>query len=1027
MDSNPGQLPLRPDRSGAANDDYMLAPAPAWRRYGLPLGVFFAGLAASLWAYFVAQRHASGLERLLPDIMLWGGVMLSMLLGGILWSAGARRASAIALARRVTMSLRESEQRLQAILDNTSSVIYMKDVEGRYLLVNRRFEQLFKRTREEVIGKTDQEIFPQANAAAYQENDRRVLATGIPIEVEEPVQQDDGLHIYISNKFALTDAQGRHYAVGGISTDVTELKKAERAVRDAEARYSSLVESLPLRAWSKDLQGRFTLANQGWLQSHNKELDEIVGKTDFDFSPPHLAAKYQRDDRRVAESRQVFEDVEEFQGGDGRKKYIQVLKAPMFNSGGDVVGTQGMSWDVTERVLAQRALQDAKEAAEAANRAKSAFLANMSHEIRTPMNGIIGMSELLLNTSLNNDQRDYVLMVNESADSLLSLINDVLDLSKVEAGKLELESIPFELGEVLGDALKLLALRADKKNLELAWRMQPDVPDVVVGDPARLRQVVINLVGNAIKFTDRGEVVLRVQRLAEAAIAHPSDSAIALRFSIIDTGIGIPEEKQKLVFEAFEQADNSMTRRFGGTGLGLTISTKIVELMGGRIWLESEPRQGTKFHFAARFALPPIEEPEPSDEPWHDLRDLRVLVVDDNATHRDILAEILGSWRVQVHSAADAISALETLKSAKAISPFQLVLADANMPGRDGFWLAEQIASNAALRTTTIMMLTASQRPEDSERCRRLNIPAYLAKPIKPSELLDTMMAAIGPVAQVEEAAQVGRAAGPEQRSLHVLLAEDSAVNQRVATALLERWGHRVSIAGNGRQAIAIFAAQPFDLVVMDVQMPEMDGLEATRGIRQYEQGTRGHVPIVALTAHAMKGDRERCLDAGMDAYVTKPIRSKELFRVIQEITQNVPARSEPSPTQLTPDAASGNGRPTAQCINWQQALDAIDGNRELLGELIDIFREECPKLRAEIAASLQSGNLPGLRRAAHTLKGALGHLGAAGAVQLAQQIEDHARRASADAIHPLWPLLQTQLDEINQALDQFHQPETIK
>jgi len=1027
MDSNPGHVPSRPDRSGAAREDAMLAPAPAWRRYGLPLGIFFVGLAISLWAYFVAQRHASGLERLLPDIMLWGGVMLSMLLGGILWSAGARRASAIALARQVTVSLRESEQRLQAILDNTSSVVYMKDVEGRYLLVNRRFEQLFKRALEEVLGKTDEEIFPQPNAAAYQENDRRVIATGIPIEVEEPAQQNDGLHIYISNKFALTDAQGRHYAVGGISTDVTELKKAERAVRDAEARYSSLVESLPLRAWSKDLQGRFTLANHGWLRSHNKELHEIVGKTDFDFSPPHLAAKYQRDDLRVAESRQVFEDVEEFQGGDGRKKYIQVLKAPVFNSGGDVVGTQGMSWDVTERVLAQRALHDAKEAAEAANRAKSAFLANMSHEIRTPMNGIIGMSELLLNTVLTRDQRDYVLMVNESADSLLSLINDVLDLSKVEAGKLELESIPFELGEVLGDALKLLALRADKKNLELAWRTQPDVPDVVIGDPARLRQVVINLVGNAIKFTDCGEVVLRVRRLAEAAIAQSSDSAVTLQFSIIDTGIGISEEKQKLVFEAFEQADNSTTRRYGGTGLGLTISTKIIELMGGRIWLESQPRQGTKFHFTACLALPPIDEHGPPDEPWHDLRDLRILVVDDNATHRSILAEILGSWSVQVHSAADATSALETLKSANPTSPFQLVLADANMPSRDGFWLAEQIAGNPQLRTTTIMMLTASQRPEDSERCRRLNIPAYLAKPIKPSELLDAMMAAIGPLAQVEETTQASHAAGPQQRSLRVLLAEDSAVNQRVASALLEKWGHRVSVAGNGRQAIAMFAAQPFDLVIMDVQMPEMDGLEATRGIRQYEQATRGHVPIVALTAHAMKGDRERCLDAGMDAYVTKPIRSKELFRVIQEITQNVQAPMEESPQQPAIDAAAANGHPSTQCIDWQQALDAIEGNRELLGELIGIFREECPKLRSEIATSLQSGDLPGLRRAAHTLKGALGHLAAGNGVQLAQQIEDHARRGSAEAIHPLWPLLQTQLDEINQALSHFPQVEAIK
>jgi two-component system, sensor histidine kinase and response regulator len=1014
-------------------------PAPAWWRYGLPLAVLLMGLAVAWWSYhFARQLDIATIERIMPQVMLWGGIQLSILLAGILWLAGARRAAAVALARRVMMSLHETEQRLQGISDNTSAVVYVKDAEGRYLLVNRRFEQLFKRAKQDVVGKTDEDIFPAPYGAKFRENDRRVLSAGKPIELEEVVPQDDGVHIYISNKFALYDSDGKAYAVGGISTDVTALKKAEQALRDSEARYYSLVESLPLRTWSKDLQGRFTFVNKALCKSHGKPLSEIVGKTDFDFSPLPLATKYQNDDRRVAETRQVFEDVEEFQGSGGQgKRYIQVLKAPVLNSQGEVVGTQGMSWDVTERVLAERAVRQAKDDAEAANRAKSVFVANMSHEIRTPMNGIIGMTELLLDTRLSPDQREYVLLVNESADSLLSVINDVLDFSKVEAGKLDLESIPFELDEVLGDALKLLALRADKKNLELTWHMKPDVPRVVLGDPARLRQIVINLVGNAIKFTEHGEVVLRVSvhkaadgigSEAEAGskvatspgVATPGleGDTISIQFSVHDTGIGIPADKQHLVFEPFEQADTTTTRRHGGTGLGLTISSKLVELMGGRIWLESQATRGSTFHFTSRFKLPTSAAEVDLSEGWQDLRDLRVLVVDDNATQRDILMELLTNWGLQPQCVPNVADALEALRSAAVVGkPIQLTLADAHMPGRDGFWLAEQMLRDSSLRTSTIMMLSATRRPEDAERCRRLGIEGYLSKPIKPSELLDAMMAALGPLVEgPTEAPSLETAAS--HRSLHVLLVEDSPVNQRVATALLEKWGHRVSTATNGRQAIAAAAAEPFDLILMDVQMPEMDGLEATRSIRERESHVGGHIPIVALTAHAMKGDRDRCLAVGMDAYVTKPIRSKELARVIQEaLNQQLTSRTlgAVEATDATSEELASHG-----CHNWDQALSALQGDRKLLAELIEIFREECPKLRDEIAAAIESGDAKTLQRAAHTLKGSLGHLAAADAHLLAEQIEIHARRGELAAAAALWNKLIAELDEMNPILAAF-------
>ena len=586
--------------------------------------------------------------------------------------------------------------------------------------------------------------------------------------------------------------------------------------------------------------------------------------------------------------------------------------------------------------------------------------------------------------------------------------------------------------------------------------MQTDVPRVVLGDPARLRQIIINLIGNAIKFTERGEVVLRVARAQGGDAVYRSASTpklgdsggflaltgglkeafvgpqIGLQFSIVDTGIGISPEKQKKVFEAFEQADASTTRRYGGTGLGLTISARLVEQMGGRIWLESEAGKGSAFHFTAFFGLPEEAVTEIEDQPSRELRDLRVLVVDDNATHRGIMAEILQSWRVPTETAADAQSGLVALQdSVQSGKPFQLVLADAHMPGRDGFWLAEQIQNTPALRTNTIMMLTATRRPDESDRCQKLGVSTYLAKPIKPSELLDAMMAALGPLVEGQPGEPSVVEAHAELPSLNVLLAEDSPVNQRVATVMLEKWGHKVSIAANGRQAIAMFTRQPYDLVVMDVQMPEMDGLEATRAIREHEKLAGGHVPIIALTAHAMKGDRDRCLAVGMDAYVTKPIRSKELARIIREMVQHktpsdtaggLAQQSKASETTIAAPPTNGqrtNGQPDSG-IDWQQALESVDGNRPLLVELIDIFGEECPKLSAEIVGAIQSGDVATLRRAAHTMKGSLAHLAAGKAIGIAQQMEFLARQQNLPAASALWPNLRAELDRILPVMRDF-------
>lgn len=904
---------------------------------------------------------------------------------------------------------------LHMLMENLPDSIYFKDVRNRFLRVSRGLMLKFElKDPADAVGKTDFDFFTREHAQQAAIDEQELIRSGKPlIEKEEKETWPDGRVTWVSTtKLPLRDAGGTIIGTFGVSRDITQHKQAEESLRRSESLYHSLVEYLPQNIFRKDLEGRFTFANQKFLAIMGKSLDELVDKTDYDFFPRELAEKYRADDAAVITTGQSLDAIEEHITPDGSTLYMQVVKTPVFGPRGEIVGTQCIFWDVTEKKRQEQELQKAKLAAESANRAKSDFLANMSHEIRTPMNAIIGMTELVLDTSLTGSQREYLTIVRESGESLLSVINEILDFSKIEAGKLDLENSPFTLRESLGDTMKSLALRAHGKGLELACRIAPNVPETLMGDSFRLRQVIVNLVGNAIKFTDRGEIVLEVT--CEEAPDSPGDDAeYLLHFSVRDTGIGIPQDKLALVFAPFEQADTSTTRKYGGTGLGLTISSRIVGLMGGRIWVESEPGHGSTFQFTARFQL--TEGAATDVQPLHpeSLRDLRVLIVDDNATNRRILDEMMRNWELRPTSVPDVPAALFALREAQtANDPYRLILTDANMPDVDGFTLAEQVRSDAALSGSVIMMLTSGGRSGDIARCEKLGIAAYLLKPVKQSELFDAIVAGLGTA--THDAAAAERIPGAQVaavRPLNILLAEDSLVNQKLAIGLLSKWGHTVNVANNGREAVASLEAHEFDLVLMDVQMPEMDGLEATAAIRTGEKETGGHIPIIAMTAHAMKGDREACLAAGMDAYVAKPVRAHELYAAIERFFAPGAAPAVP----LVTEPAAENG-----VIDWTQALEVVQGDRELLKEVARAFLDECPRLVEQIQQALASGDKALLQRAAHTIKGGTRTFVAAAVSEHAAQLEFIGRTGELSQAASTFAALQEELEKLTAELVSF-------
>jgi PAS domain S-box-containing protein len=900
--------------------------------------------------------------------------------------------------RQAEEALARERNLLRTLMDNLPDHVFVKDTKSRFVTANAAtLRTLRAASLEQVVGHTDLELLPRELAEQFYADEQAIVRTGKPLfnREEQVIGPDGGRRWLLTSKLPLHDSRGTVVGLVGISHDITERRQADedrahllereqaaraeaeaavRALRASEEQYRALAEATPQVVW--------TTRADGWIEYVNRHWTEYTGLTLAQSQGSGWTAVIHPDDRkgciecwaRAVLRGEPYEVAYRLRrASDGAYRWHLNRGVPARDAGGRVVRWYGTCTDIHDQKRLADVMREAAEAAEAANRAKSEFLANMSHEIRTPMNGILGMIELALDGDLLPEQGEYLQMARSSAESLLAVINDILDFSKVEARKLRLDAVPFRLRDAVGDALKGLALRAQEKGLELACRVPPDVPDGVVGDAVRLRQVIVNLVGNAIKFTERGEVVasVRSEMGPMGPTGQPSPTAatpeVRLHFEVRDTGIGIPADKLGLIFEAFAQADASTTRQYGGTGLGLAICSQLVGLMGGRIWVESVPGEGSTFHFTARFATAP--PPEGPAVPLS-LNGLPVLVVDDNATNRGILHEQLAAWGLRPTAAEGGDAALAELRRAAADGkPYEVLLLDAHMPGTDGFAVAAQVRESPELARTKVVMLTSAGVPGDVSHCRELGLDAYLMKPAKPSDLLDTILGAV-----TRSTSPPAPAARPGRAPLRILLAEDTEINRKVALRLLEKQGHSVTVAGNGREALLALERQPFDLVLMDVQMPEMDGLEATAQLRRAEQATGRHVPVIALTAHALKGDRERCLEAGMDGYVAKPIRQQELLEAIDRLVPAVP-----------------------EVLDREAVWERVGGDAALLRDLVRLFLETSPAQLTELRAILGRRDGPALQLVAHQLKGAVGTLGARAAYAAAERLEALARQGQMD------------------------------
>ena len=994
-------------------------------------------------------------------------------------------------------ALRESEERFQAFMNHSPAVAYIKDEAGRYVYINKIFADRFNVSMEQLVGKTDFDWLPEENARAVTEHDRNVLATGSMTRVNEIVPTSDGRKLeWLVLKFPMSTSDGRKL-LGGVGIDITNQKRAERALKESEAQFRDLFDDAPVAYHELDTDNRLTRVNATELAMLGYTAEEMVGRPVWEFIvespaddmiPVEIAAELRLDatqrtfrrkdgteipvlmrhrlitdgdghikgmrstlqdisalkrtERELREAeekyRSIFENAIEgiFQSmPEGRFKdvnpalariygydsadqlkesivdiarqiyvkperrieFVEVLKeqgkVADFESevyrrdgsiiwiseharavrdlDGNVLFFEGTVVDITQRREAEAAITRARDAALESARLKSEFLANMSHEIRTPMNGIIGMTGLLLDTELNTKQRDFAQTIATSADALLTIINDILDFSKIEAGMLVFEEIDFQVEQSVEGALDLLAERAMSKRVELVSLVEPDLPALLCGDPGRLRQVLTNLVGNAIKFTEKGEVVVTASKEMDLG------EEIVVRFTVQDTGIGISEEAQSRLFQAFVQADGSTTRRYGGTGLGLAICKQLVQQMGGDIGVESALGAGSKFWFTAKFRKSADETPTVARRAQ--LSHIRALIVADLPTNRRVLTQLMGAWEMTTTACSRGAEALQIARRAASTGhPPQLAVIDLQSPEMDGFAFARAMKSDPKLATVRLVMLTSLDNREAPEVMREAGIQSYMAKPLKQSQLFECIIMAMSaetaprPIISGLTALKESAGIETEATELRILIAEDNLVNQKVALHQLQRLGFTAHAVDNGRAALEIMRHMHFDVVFMDCQMPELDGYGATGEIRRRE-GEERHTWVIAMTANSLEGDREKCLAAGMDDYVSKPVKPEDLQAALARYREHRDKMISMNGDEL--DISDFGDVVNLSMLAGFREFE--DNGENLLNKLISVFLENSPKLLADARGGSRNQNPLEVATAAHTLKGSCSNFGA--------------------------------------------------
>ncbi len=939
--------------------------------------------------------------------------------------------------KRTEEALREKSFFLQALLNSIPNPIFFKDVNGIYRDCNDAFARYLGFTKDAVIGKTVFDIAPPDLANKYHEKDMALIRSAGVQAYESSVRYADGtLHDVIFNKAAFTLEDGSVAGLAGVMLDVSERKRMEQALRESEEKFRKAFQNAPLLLIFTDAEdGAIVDVNEKFHEVSGFSREEVIGKTSVELGWLSPSERIRVVDAMLMKGRlNNFEIITTKKN----KEHIHCLcsSEPITLDGKQRILTAIV--DITDRKVIEEALMQSKAALEEtngkleaavthanelastaslANAAKSEFLAKMSHDIRTPMNGVIGMTELLLFSDLTGEQRQFAEIIHKSGLTLISLINDILDFSKIEAGKMGLEKIAFDLRTLMEDTAEILAAKAQGKGLELTCLVAPNVPSQLIGDPGRLRQIIFNLADNAIKFTDTGEVVIRVD------ISSDSDDMTGLLFSITDTGIGIPQEIAETIFAPFMQADGSITRKYGGTGLGLAISRQLAEMMGGRISVDSEKGKGSTFRFTAVFEKPTEKELPPPI--LADLRDSRILVVDDHEANRRLAATLLKSWGCRSHEVADGIAALDELhKAIKEDDPYRIALIDIIMPGMGGEELGKSIMNDPVLSRTLLVAITPLGKRGDATHLKTLGFAAYLSKPVRQSHLHDALAAALGRGSIVDSALTDRLITHHTIAEMHkaqvkILVADDNPTNQAVALAMLNNLGFRADVVSNGTEAIKALRSIPYDLVFMDCRMPEIDGYTATRMIREKGAGVLNpDVPIIAMTANALAGDLEDCLDAGMNDYIAKPVQSAALAELMSRWLNRINAQEPVGTAPSDPGNQSPLEKKDRLVFNETVMLDRLMGDRDLVCAILTGFRDDMPVQINRLKQYLDNGDARGIERQAHTIRGAAANVEADWLREEALAMEQAGREGRLDIAAEVFIRLRERFEVFNAAVE---------